>query len=36
MKQLFTVRGQKIWALSQKDAEWQYEQMQKQLSKMKR
>ena len=35
-KRPYTVNGQKIWAFSQQDAQWQYEQMQKQLSKMRR
>lgn len=35
-KSLFTVNGKKIWAVSQSDAEWQYEQMQKQLEKMRK
>lgn len=30
-KQPYTVQGKRIWATSQADAEWQYQQMQKQL-----
>jgi hypothetical protein len=35
-KRPYTVHGKRIWALSQADAEWQYQQMEKQLSKMRR
>ena len=30
-KRPYTVQGKQIWAFSQHDAEWQYQQMQKQL-----
>jgi hypothetical protein len=30
-KRPYTVQGKQIWATSQADAEWQYQQMEKQL-----
>jgi len=35
-KKPFEVHGKKIWAVSFEDAQWQYEQMQKQLNRMRK